>query len=483
MASLWRYNLMSEAVQEPQEVFIPVIAIVGRPNVGKSTLFNRLTKTSNAIVADMPGVTRDRQYGEGRLGDKPYFVIDTGGIGTEEHPIDDLTTEQVQLAIQEADVILFMVDGRAGAVNADIAVASELRKLAKPSFLVVNKTDGIDEDVAMSDFYQLGMDEPIAIAASHGRGVTQLINHVLEPYEYVEPEEEDTSKGIKIAVVGRPNVGKSTLVNRMLGEERVLVFDMPGTTRDSIFIPFKRFDQEYTLIDTAGVRRRGKIKEAVEKFSIIKAMQAVKAANVVIMVMDAQEGITDQDLRLLAFVIDSGRSLVIAVNKWDDLPGGQKQSIKDTIDRRLNFVDFAKIHRISALHGTGVGDLFDFVNKAYASAMQELTSSRLTKILESAIEEHQPPLVRGRRIKLRYAHPGGHNPPIIVIHGNQTSEVPESYKRYLINVYRKALRLVGTPVRIIFKSGDNPFAGRRNKLTPRQEQKRRRMKKFTKKKK
>lgn len=460
---------------------LPVVAIVGRPNVGKSTLFNRLTKSRDALVVNLPGVTRDRQYGQGKLGSKPYIVIDTGGIGEGEEGIDSPMTNQSRLAMHEADVILFVVDGRAGVTAADEDIAHFIRQLEKPVYLIVNKTDGIDENVAVSDFYSLALDEPFAIAAEHGRGVTSLMEVVCDTFPDDEVEEAKNT-GIKVAIIGKPNVGKSTLVNRMLGEERVVVYDQAGTTRDTIEIPLERNGQDYTIIDTAGIRRRGKVTETVEKFSVVKALQAIESANVVLYVIDARENVSDQDLSLLGFILDAGRSLVIAINKWDGLSVEERAEIKEEIDRRLAFVSFAKHHTISALHGTGVGDLFDYIQQAYDSAMQDMSTSRLTSLLEIALQENPPPLAGGRRIKLRYANPGGHNPPIIVLHGNQTEKVPNSYKRYLMNFYRKALKLVGTPLRLQFKTSDNPFKGRHNKLTPRQEYKRKRAKKIFKKK-
>lgn len=454
---------------------LPVIALVGRPNVGKSTLFNRLTRTRDAIVADLPGLTRDRQYGEGVVGERPYIVIDTGGIGEEDLSIDSLMTAQSKQAMLEADIILFMVDGRSGLTAADEMIAKHLRQIQKNTVLVVNKIDGVDADVAAGDFYALGLGEPACIAASQGRGVLQLIDSVLAELPEQEPVEEEAISGIKLAVIGRPNVGKSTLVNRMLGEERVVVFDMPGTTRDSIYIPMERRGKHYTLIDTAGVRRRGRIDFAVEKFSVIKTLQSIEESNVVIMLMDATENLTDQDLHLLSFAINAGKSIVIAINKWDGLDTDQKDLIKREIDRRLGFADFADCHFISALHGTGVGDLFTSVDKAYASATRKISTPELNRILERAIQSHQPPLVQGRRIKLRYAHAGGQNPPIIVIHGNQVASLPDAYKRYLENTFRKALKMVGTPVRIQLKSGDNPFKDKKNQLTDSQIKKRRRL--------
>ena len=463
---------------------LPVLAIVGRPNVGKSTLFNRLTKSRDALVVNLPGVTRDRQYGQGKLGPNPYIVIDTGGIGEGEEGIDSAMSAQSRLAMEEANVILFVVDGRGGLTSADQQIANFLRQLSKPVFLVVNKTDGVDPDVALSDFYSLGIGQLFAIAAAHGRGVTRLMDEVCIDFPAQdEDEQEREDKGIKVAIIGKPNVGKSTLVNRMLGEERVVVYDQAGTTRDSIEIPLERNGEKYTIIDTAGIRRRGRISETVEKFSVVKALQAIDTANVVLYVIDARENISDQDLSLLGFILDAGRSLVIAINKWDGLNEEQRAEIKEEVDRRLAFVSFAKLHYISALHGSGVGDLFDFVNEAYDAAMQDLSTSELTKLLEIALAENPPPLAGSRRIKLRYANPGGHNPPIIVLHGNQTDKIPSSYKRYLVNYYRKALKMVGTPLRLVFKSSENPFEGVRNKLTPRQEHKRKRAKRIFKRKK
>ena len=492
-------NHLVESVESLEQNFampslLPTIAILGRPNVGKSTLFNYLTRSRNAIVVDEPGVTRDRLYGEGKLGSKPYIVVDTGGIGSDNNTLNHAgaeaiiqqTEHQALLAAQEADAILFLVDARAGLMPDDQIMANYLRRLKKPLFLVVNKTDGLPTDLACIDFHEVGMGEPYPIAASHGRGVSSLIERVLEVFPELSKRDQDPSHflgtGIRIAVIGRPNVGKSTLVNRILKEERVLVADMPGTTRDSIFIPFEKNDQEYTLIDTAGVRRRGKVTETVEKFSVIKTLQAIESSQVCVFLLDASEGVTDQDLHLIGFIIDAGKALVIGVNKWDDLSGVDKNKVRDDLDRRLSFASFANIHFLSALHGTGVSALFSSVNKAYACATQTLSTPVLTRILESAVEAHEPPMYHGRRIKLRYAHPGGQNPPIIVIHGNQTANLPESYRRYLMSTFRSALKLSGTPIRLELKSGENPFAGKVNLLTPRQERKKKRLMKHYKKK-
>lgn len=436
---------------------LPVLAIVGRPNVGKSTLFNVLTKTRDALVVDRPGVTRDRHYGQVNFQEKRFVVIDTGGIGDEENEMDELMAEQSWQAIEEADMILFLVDARSGLTASDEYVATRLRKLSKPVQLVVNKVDGLDPDVVASEFYRMGLGEPSFIAAAHGRGVSDLLRQVTRDFPVNEIVVDDNA-GIKIAIVGRPNVGKSTLVNRMLGEDRVIVFDQPGTTRDSIFIPFTRHNKEYTLIDTAGVRRRGRIDDVVEKFSVIKTLQAIEAANVVIFVVNAQETISEQDLKLLGFVLETGRALVIAVNKWDGLSTEQKEWMKRELERRLSFINFARIHFISALHGSGVGDLYEFVEEAHKAANCKLTTSQATTLLQKAVMQHQPPLAKGRRIKLRYAHLGGHNPPRIIIHGKQTDQLPNAYVRYLEAFFRQKLKLVGTPIHIQFKNDENPYS-------------------------
>ncbi|POY46062.1 ribosome biogenesis GTPase Der [Avibacterium paragallinarum] len=501
----------------------PVVALVGRPNVGKSTLFNRLTRTRDALVADFPGLTRDRKYGQAHIAGYDFIVIDTGGIDGSEEGVEEKMAEQSLLAIEEADIVLFLVDARAGLTSADIGIAQYLRQRQhKTTVLVANKTDGIDADSHCAEFYQLGLGEIVQIAASQGRGVNALMEQVLAPlaeqqavesenesavqnhdensqdewdHEFDFNNEEDTQlldealaeeeseqeQNIKIAIVGRPNVGKSTLTNRILGEERVVVYDLPGTTRDSIAIPMERDGQHYTIIDTAGVRKRGKVHLTVEKFSVIKTLQAIQEANVVLLTIDAREGISDQDLSLLGFILNAGRSLVIVVNKWDGLDQEVKDRVKSELDRRLDFIDFARVHFISALHGSGVGNLFDSIKEAYACATQKMTTSLLTRILQMATDEHQPPMMSGRRIKLKYAHPGGYNPPIIVVHGNQIDRLPDSYKRYLSNYYRRSLKIIGSPIRLLFQEGSNPFAGKRNKLTPNQLRKRKRLMKFIKK--
>jgi GTP-binding protein len=464
---------------------LPVIALVGRPNVGKSTLFNRLTRSRDALVADQPGLTRDRQYGVGRLGAQPYLVVDTGGISDERQGVDVLMERQVRQAIGEADRVFLIVDGREGLTAGDQLIAEGLRRTGKGITLVVNKTEGLDYDSVSGDFFALGLGEPMPIAAAHGRGVNRLIDHALAtlPEVVAAGPPDQAAPGIEIAVVGRPNVGKSTLVNRLLGEERVVAFDQPGTTRDSIRIPFENAGRRYTLIDTAGVRRRARISEAVEKFSVIKTLQAIEQANVVLLVLDARQGISDQDAGLAGHVVDSGRALVVVINKWDGLAGDERERIRREMQRRLPFLDFAAWQFVSALHGSGVGHLLGAVDAAYRAATIDLKTPELTRILEEAVAEHPPPLVHGRRIKLRYAHQGGKNPPVIVVHGNQTAEVPASYRRYLVNRFRSVFALRGTPLRVEFKTGGNPYAGRRNKLTERQRRKRGRLMRFVQKRK
>ncbi|MGI9204145.1 MAG: ribosome biogenesis GTPase Der [Woeseiaceae bacterium] len=470
---------------------LPVIALIGRPNVGKSTLFNRLTRSRDAIVADYPGLTRDRQYGYGKLGPIPYIVIDTGGVAGGEEGIDELMVEQTVRALKEADVAIVMVDGRSGLTAADEHVAALARKHSVRPWLAVNKAEGLDQDIASGEFHALGLGDPVAISAAHGDRISSLMDEVLAPFlvaadtqsAHIDDIDNDDAedKPLRIAVIGRPNVGKSTLINRLIGEDRLVVFDQPGTTRDSVSVPFERDDRKYVLIDTAGVRRKSRVHETVEKFSIVKALQAMERAQVVIPVLDASEGVTDQDVSLIGLAVERGRALVVVANKWDGLSQDQRRQLKDDLERKLPFLDFAERMTISALHGTAVGDLLPAVTRAYRAATRDISTTELTRELEAAVVAHAPPLVRGRRIKLRYAHQGGRNPPVIVIHGNQTDRLPEAYRRYLINRFRKAFRLKGTPVRLAFKSSKNPYKGRRNKLTPRQERKRQRLMKKVKK--
>ncbi len=487
---------------------LPVVALVGRPNVGKSTLFNRLTRTRDALVADFPGLTRDRKYGQAKLDNDEFIVIDTGGLTGDKEGLDALMAEQAMFAINEADAVLFLVDARAGMTVADQAIADHLRKQHKKVFLIANKIDGIDADSACAEFYALGLGIVYHIAAVHGKGVRQMIDAALDGFFEPRIEEDDielecdfdvqnidsddeekllkeqqrlAAMPIKLAIIGKPNVGKSTLINRILGEDRVVVYDQPGTTRDSIYIPMSRGEREYILIDTAGVRRRKKVSETVEKFSVIKTLKAIEESNVVLLVIDARDGIADQDLCLLGYTLNSGRSLVLAVNKWDGMNDYDKERVKSELDRRLGFIDFARVHFISALHGTGVGHLYESVEEAYDSSTKRISTSMLTRILIMAVDDHQPPMVQSRRVKLRYAHAGGYNPPLIVIHGNQVKKLPDTYKRYLMNYFRRSLQIMGTPIRIEFRQGNNPFKGRHNKLTSSQMDKRKRMMKFHKK--
>ena len=462
---------------------LPVVALVGRPNVGKSTLFNFLTRSRDALVADLPGLTRDRQYGFGRVGPVPYIVVDTGGLTGEQDALDGLMARQTLHALDEADMVLFMVDAREGLTGGDEQVATLLRRRGRPIMLVVNKAEGQSPAMVVAEFHRLGIGEPVVISSAHGDNVRALMDEVLAPFPGPDaadaPERaEDT---VRVAVIGRPNVGKSTLINRMIGADRLVAYDLPGTTRDAVEVPFERDGQRYTLVDTAGVRRRARVSDVVEKFSIIKTLGAIDAASVVIAVLDARDGITDQDASLLGLAAERGRAMVIAVNKWDGLPPDQRDTVRRQLDLKLPFVDYAPLQFISALHGTGVGDLFGLVDASHAAAHRDLPTPELTRILQDAVTAHQPPLSRGRRIKLRYAHQGGRNPPVIVVHGSQAELLPDTYRRYLANIYRKAFRLQGTPVRIELRSGDNPYAGRRNPLTPRQQKKRERLMKHVKK--
>ena len=439
---------------------IPVIALVGRPNVGKSTLFNVFTRSRDAIVADVPGLTRDRPYGVGERGDRVFIVVDTGGLSGEKQVLDDLMAKQTRLAIDEADEILFIVDARDGLTSGDRQIAELLRKSGKSCRVVINKIDGANPDQVTADFYALGFPQLETISAAHRKGTGALLDSLLAAHPGAEAR-APVSTGPAVAIIGRPNVGKSTLINRLVGEERVVAYDAPGTTRDTIEVPFERRGKSYTLIDTAGVRRRGKVREAIEKFSVIKALEAIERAQVVVLVIDAQEGLTDQDLTLLGYVLDAGRALVIAINKWDGLDEYQREQNRETLQRRLEFVPFAARHFISARHGTGVGELMASIDQAHASATADFNTRYLTDLLEEAVFRHSPPMHQGRRIKLRYAHQGGRNPPVIVVHGNQTERLPQSYLRYLTGFYIDKLGLRGTPLRIETRSGKNPYAGKK----------------------
>jgi GTP-binding protein len=460
---------------------LPVVAIVGRPNVGKSTLFNALTRTRDALVADMPGVTRDRQYGVSRVGSRPCLLVDTGGLITNAEGIDYLTAQQVHQAIDEAQTVIFVVSARDGLTADDEEIAAHLRRSGSEVVLVANKVDGLDADTMLADFAALGMGEPLAVAASHRRGLDSMMKAVAStlPESFEDEQEDDDPDVLRLAVVGRPNVGKSTLVNRLLGEERVLAFDQPGTTRDTIRARLERDGRKYELIDTAGVRRRSKVSEAVEKFSVIKALQAIERAHVVVLMLDASEGLTDQDTTLLGHVLNQGRALVIALNKWDGLDADHRKRVKSELDRKLAYVDWAQRVTLSALHGSGIQELLDAVHRAWASALMDFSTPELTRVLKSAFEDHQPPMKQGRVAKLRYAHSGGKLPPRIVIHGSRTETVPDSYRRYLVNRIVKHFKLRGTPVFLEFRNSDNPYKDRKNKLTRRQLEKRKRLKKFT----
>jgi GTP-binding protein len=441
----------------------PVIALVGRPNVGKSTLFNRLTRSRDALVADLPGLTRDRHYGEGRVGERPFLVIDTGGFEpvAKEGIMHEMAL-QTRQAVAEADVVVFIVDGRQGLTPHDKTITDFLRKSGRQVMLVVNKSEGMKYTSVTAEFYELGLGDPYVISAAHGDGVVDLVNESLDLAFAQRPDDAEelapAERGIKIAIVGRPNVGKSTLINTLVGEQRVIAFDMPGTTRDSIEVPFERDGKHYTLIDTAGIRRRGKVFEAIEKFSVVKTLQSISEANVVLLLLDAQQDISEQDAHIAGFILESGRALVVGVNKWDGLQTDQRDQVKIDLDRKLDFLSFAKTHFISALKGTGITQLMKSVDAAYAAATANLSTPRLTRALELAVEKQEPKRKGGTRPKMRYAHQGGQNPPIIVIHGNALDGVTEPYKRYLEKHFRDTFNLVGTPLRIELRSGKNPFA-------------------------
>ena len=436
----------------------PTLVLVGRPNVGKSTLFNRLTKTRDALVADQPGLTRDRHYGHGKLGSKPYLVVDTGGF--EPLAKDGIMHEmarQTEQAIAEADAVIFLVDGRTGVTALDKEIANKLRKIERPVIVAVNKAEGMDRGVVVADFHELGLGDPVAISATHGEGVRHLVEHVLEDWPEAE-ETESPDSALRVAIVGRPNVGKSTMINALLGEERVIAFDQPGTTRDAIHIDFERGGKPYTLIDTAGLRRKGKVFEGIEKFSVIKTLQAIEDAQVVILVLDARQDISDQDAHIAGFILESGRALVVAVNKWDGLDAYRRERIKEALEAKLKFLEFASFHYVSALKGQGLATVFRSVDAAYKAATATLTTPRLTRALIEAVSRQSPPRSGLFRPKLRYAHQGGRNPPLIVIHGNALDKIPDAYRRYLEHSFREIFRLQGTPLRIQFNTSENPFS-------------------------
>jgi len=456
---------------------LPVVALVGRPNVGKSTLFNVLTRSRDALVADMPGVTRDRHYGICRTGERPFVVVDTGGLSGVEDAMDVLTAKQVRLAIEEAQVLVFVLDARDGLLPQDHVILNELRRSGKPIIAAVNKTDGLDEETALAEFSGFGMASTLPLSAAHNRGTDDLLEVLLPmlPADDESGEGETEDGSIRVAIVGRPNAGKSTLINRLLGEDRLIVSDVAGTTRDPIRVPLERDGKRYTLIDTAGIRRKARVEEAVEKFSVIKTLQSIAASQVVVIMIDARENLADQDLTLIGYAMDEGRAVVIAVNKWDGMDKYQRDECLRALDRRLVFIPWAKQVYISALHGSGLRELMRAVVRSHASATKELVSSDLTKTLEKAYESYQPPLVNGHAPKLRFAHPGGTNPPTIVIHGTRTKHIAPAYQRYLENFFRKRYRLEGTPIRITFREGENPFAGRKKVLTKDQQRKARRI--------
>ena len=441
--------------------FLPVVTIVGRPNVGKSTLFNRLTRSRDALVADLPGLTRDRHYGQGRIGEQPFLVVDTGGFEpvVKEGIVHEMA-KQARQAMAEADVVIFLVDGRNGISPQDVQIADDLRRGGKKLVVAVNKAEGMKVATVTAEFFELGLGEPVAISAAHGDGVRDLIELALSMVEIPEPDpnaEEENQKRVKIAVVGRPNVGKSTLVNTLIGEERVIAFDMPGTTRDSIYVDFERAGKQYTLIDTAGLRKRGKVFEAIEKFSVVKTLQSIADANVVVLMFDARQDISDQDAHIAGFILESGRAVVLAVNKWDGLDTYQREQVKREIGRRFAFLSFAKLHFVSALKDQGIGGLMTSVNQAHAAAFAKLPTPKLTRALIGAVEKQAPPRRGVSRPKMRYAHQGGQNPPIVVVHGSGLSSVPETYRRYLESYFRETFSLEGTPLKIEFRSSRNPF--------------------------
>jgi GTP-binding protein len=454
----------------------PTVVLVGRPNVGKSTLFNRLTRSRDALVADLPGLTRDRHYGQGRMGDKPFIVVDTGGFEpVNAEGVYAEMARQAREAIAEADVILFVVDGRAGLSPQDKRIAQQLREAHAPVFLAVNKTEGMREDIVTAEFHELALGVPHAVSAEHGEGVRDLLDLALAHFE-ADRDDEQIPDHPRVAIVGRPNVGKSTLVNKLLGEERVIAFDKPGTTRDAIEVELDWEGRRYTLVDTAGIRRKGKVFEAVEKFSVVKTLQAIERANVVILVVDAEANITEQDAHIAGYILEAGRALAVAVNKWDAVDADKRKDVKSDLERKLQFLDFADFTSISALKGTGIKALLAAVDVAFAAATAKLSTPKLTRALQAAIEQQQPPMAGRFRPKMRYAHQGGQNPPIVVIHGSGLDGVKAPYKRYLENSFRKTFKLKGTPLRIELRSSANPFEGRHKPLTEKQDSQRRRRK-------
>jgi GTPase len=442
----------------------PVIALVGRPNVGKSTLYNRLTKTRDAIVADMPGLTRDRHYGSAKIGKQEFIVIDTGGFEPDASTgIYREMARQTQQAVAECDVVIFVLDARDGLSAQDHDIANYLRKLGKPCVLVANKAEGMKAGAQLSEFYELGLGEVLPVSAAHGQGVRGMVEEALERLHLPEEEEEEEAADdtvIRLAVAGRPNVGKSTLINAWLGEERLIAFDMPGTTRDAISVPFERNGQKFSLIDTAGLRRKGRVFEAVEKFSVVKTLQAIESAHVVLLLIDATQGVTDQDAHIAGFVLESGRAVVLAVNKWDAIDSYQREQLERSIESRLAFLKFAALHHISAKKRQGLAPLWKSIAQAYASSTRKMPTPQLTRLLQESIAFQAPKRSGMHRPKMRYAHQGGMSPPVIVIHGNSLEHVSDSYKRFLEGRFRKAFDLVGTPLRIEFKTSSNPFSGK-----------------------
>jgi GTP-binding protein len=462
---------------------LPAVALVGRPNVGKSTLFNRLTATRDALVADYPGLTRDRRYGLGMAAERRFIVIDTGGLVSDVDTLTALVAAQVEIAIEEADVVALVVDHKSGLTAEDTYIAERLRRTAKPVVIAVNKAEGMLSEIAEAEFHPLGLGAPVGISATHGQGVEALMLAALAPFPADDEAAEaalEAERGPKVAVIGRPNVGKSTLINRLLGENRLITSPEPGTTRDSIHVPCERDGKKFVLVDTAGIRRRARVAEgeAVEKYSVVQSLKAIEDAGAVIAVLDARDSVTDQDMHLVGLAAERGRALAIAVNKWDGMSGHERRLVEREVERKLDFAPYASVHYVSALHGSGIAELVKAALVAHKNAGAEFATPRLTRVLEDAMEVNPPPLVRGRQVRLRYAHQGGRYPPLVVVHGTQAQRLPDHYKRYLENAFREALRLRGTPVRVELRTTENPFAGRRNKLTPRQAKKRKRVLRF-----